>query len=320
MKYVAWCAAAAALVGCGNKTSLGTLEEGSGGSMGNASTGDGMSEAANTSGVSGPTTGEPTTGEPTTGEPTTGEPTTGAESGESGSITECAEAGADLGCLPHEVPCGDNCGAPESQFDPNGCVRKGCQMDGECAPGQRCFVGQNFGLCEGSGLACQYDAATQMCGCVSDPECGGGHCIPEALYPVSSPGPMGLMLVNDDCGPADGPLTVFRWLVEGEGDGCDLSPPYELMLAFDGVLEAGSYAFGPLRPISAGYGEYVPFGAGSEVSVKSATVTVDSVAGGVVSGSYTVHVILDEGFDEGLVVLKGDFSDTQFCPTMPLCG
>lgn len=311
MKSGIWFVIASALVGCTGKTSLGALEEGSGSGSESGgfdtSSGDGGGATGGTSG-----TGDSSS---SGGPVTSGNP---SETGDTGEVVSCIEPDTDPGCLPQAPPCGETCGQAQSQFDPNGCVRLGCGNDDGCGDGQRCFVGLDFGLCEGSGLVCQVDQGSQTCGCSSDPDCNGGHCIPEELYPIASPGPTGAMYVNDDCGPDDGPLTVFRWLAQDADPGCELvlAPPVELVLAFDGVLAPGVYAFGDLEAAGAGTGTYVPNGNGSELPVASATVTVDSVDGDLVSGSYTASLIGPDGF----LVLTGEFGDTPFCETNPVCG
>lgn len=86
------------------------------------------------------------------------------------------------GCPLSQQACAPACGTPPSPFDADGCLRRPCTADGECAADERCFRGQDFGLCESSGRSCSEDP-DGTCLCTADDDCGGGHCIPAAELP-----------------------------------------------------------------------------------------------------------------------------------------
>jgi len=77
-----------------------------------------------------------------------------------------------------------DCGAPTSFLDTNGCLRKPCTADSECASGERCLPTSLVGGCEPSALeSCAPDANGQcMCSVTSD--CTSrAQCVAEMLAP-----------------------------------------------------------------------------------------------------------------------------------------
>ncbi len=98
-----------------------------------------------------------------------------------------------------------DCGAVESSFDANGCLRPGCSQHDECGSDERCYRGLDFGGCTSSSTVCSDPDG--MCSCSSDDDCNGGHCVPEQLYPWPGelvPGPGGEGVGEPDCAPDDG--------------------------------------------------------------------------------------------------------------------
>ena len=75
-----------------------------------------------------------------------------------------------------------SCGDLGSPFDADGCLRRGCAVDGDCPPAEVCFTPADWGLCHGSGMSC-HDSPRGTCECVSNPDCGGSYCVPETEAP-----------------------------------------------------------------------------------------------------------------------------------------
>jgi hypothetical protein len=171
----------------------------------------------------------------------------------------------------------------------------------------------DFGLCEASGIFCQDDLESMVCGCSSLPECGGGHCVPAELYPPTIEdqdftGP----LLSNDCGPDDGALLVFVMYGDGAVSDCVVEGGVEeLRLEFDGVLEVGEYefSFG-----SGGSGTHRN-DAGDLEEVQYGQLVIDSTDGVTYSGSYRAVV----GGAGALQVLEGTLQGEDYCPQPTFC-
>lgn len=95
------------------------------------------------------------------------------------------------GCPITQDFCSPGCGAAPSPFDADGCLRARCTDDASCADDERCFRGEDFGLCESSGMTCGEDDAGTACHCTRTTDCGGGHCIPADDFPRIGAPPVG---------------------------------------------------------------------------------------------------------------------------------
>lgn len=302
-------------VGCGDKGSLGNYDEG-GTESGDGSTSDdpsasaSMSSSASTSASSSASETASATGETSDTDPSM---STSANPTMTGGETDGPVCETEGNCTVYPAPCGDNCGALESEFDEAGCLRQKCGDDDQCGDGERCFVALEFGLCESSGTFCADDPESESCSCGGDADCNGGHCVPEELYPVEMPGPEGDMLVTPDCAPDDGSAFVLGIWVAGEAQACDPSPDAERLLSLIVYeqLAVGTFEIGP----SSGAGVGTSYIDGEE-EVGSATIEITEL-GETVSGHYTITL---GGYESEIRVLGGDFVDVPSCPQLGNCG
>ena len=230
----------------------------------------------------------------------------GSSSSSTGPFEGCEQPG---NCVEYS-PCeGENlCGTLDSLFDANGCVRTECQDDEQCAADERCYRAMDFGGCAPSGVFCEDDPELQTCLCGSNPECGGGFCVPEDLYPAESPLPGGPAFVVGACAPNDGPATYFQW---GGFGVCDLDEAV-LWLVFDGPLQIGTF---DLDSSSNNAGGYVTSDL-TEVEVLAATIEVLAADAESVMG--TVEVTLAPN-DDGVQVIAGEF-EMPVCEQSSPCG
>jgi hypothetical protein len=134
-------------------------------------TGDGTTDAAD---------GTTTTGTGSSGDTT--ETTETTETTDTGPTPQCTGVRAFQCTEPLDCP-PDACGGPLSPFDADGCMRPPCSVPEDCDPGFACVRAEDYGGCESSGMLCQDDPRTGQCQCVSTPDCGGGHCLPEDEVP-----------------------------------------------------------------------------------------------------------------------------------------
>jgi len=96
-------------------------------------------------------------------------------------IDECPEVSG-FNCLgPVNCEDGFQCGDLSSPFDSDGCLRPSCNSDEDCAEGDRCYIGQDFGDCLSSNVFCDQEG--DMCLCGSSDDCGGAFCVPQEIYP-----------------------------------------------------------------------------------------------------------------------------------------
>jgi hypothetical protein len=76
------------------------------------------------------------------------------------------------------------CGGPGAAFDDDGCLRRSCGSDDDCADTEVCYRPQDWGGCASSGGTC-HDAPDGGCECVFDPDCSGAWCLPGDEAPPS---------------------------------------------------------------------------------------------------------------------------------------
>lgn len=145
-------------------------QEGSGGSDSTDSSGGGSGGA---------TSGGPTG----TSGSATDTPSTGDDAASTGVSGQCPVT-PDFQCsIP--VECGEpGCGGPFNHFDEDGCLRPSCLGPGDCEAGEVCFFPIDHGGCASSGVSCFEEDGT--CQCASEPDCGGGYCMPEGEVPSAS--------------------------------------------------------------------------------------------------------------------------------------
>lgn len=230
-----------------------------------------------------------------------------SESSESGSVGMCEQPG---NCAMYPACERGECGTLESTFDENGCVRQECQDDDACADDERCYRAIEFGGCAPSGVFCEDDEKTELCLCGSLPECGGGFCVPEELYPAAAPFPRGIVYAQATCAPDDGQAVYFQW---GGFAACDLDERLVEITVFEGPLEVGTYSF---AGSGEGFGWYVASDQ-TEVEVVTATIEITEFDGVILSG--TVEATLAPNVD-GIAVLAGELVDVPFCEGGDLCG
>lgn len=298
--------------GCSEEGSLGEYPESSGtavddggSSMGDDSGTTGASNSAGDSSASGPSSGDDGTAE-STASATVGDTATSSDT----MPGACEQPG---NCVEFS-PCGaePECGTLESLFDENGCVKAECQDDGQCDDGELCYRAIDFGGCAPSGVFCEDDQELQTCSCGSNPECGGGFCVPEDQYPTAAGLPDTAALAEIACAPNDGPAVHLRW--GGEGT-CDLAGDRMFeVTAYEGPLAVGTFEFagGP----ATGFGWYRASD-GTDIEVLSATIEITAYDGDVVSGS--VEATLAPNVD-GVQIVGGDFADLPVCEMPQPCG
>lgn len=300
-------ALALSFAACTEEGSVGVYPESSSGAEDDGSTDDGGSTTGTASATD---TSADATADGTTesGDATTATVDDDAgSSSESGTVGMCARPG---NCVEYS-PCeGGNCGELESLFDANGCVRQECQDHDACADDERCYRAIEFGGCAPSGVFCEDDVKTEACLCGSLPECGGGFCVPEALYPASSPLPQGVVFGQATCAPDDGAAVYFQW---GGFGACDLDERLLEITVFEGPLEVGTFEFSGSPE---GFGWYV---ASDESVVEVVTATIEITAFDGVAFSGTVEATLAPNAD-GISVLAGDLVDVPFCEGGDICG
>lgn len=132
--------------------------------------------------------------------------TTAESSSESGTLLDVGEVGFcenPAHACSGPVDCGENCGALDSMFDEDGCVRVACGGELACGDGEFCYQPVDFGGCQSSDVGCsEFDG---VCGCGTDPDCGGAYCVPESLvFGGIVEGPTSGIALHD-CAPDDGP-------------------------------------------------------------------------------------------------------------------
>jgi len=293
---------------CTDDGSLGTYPESSGTEDASGS-GDEDTTASSTAG----TTTAGTTTASTTDDATSAVTDATAESSGDGSTAgdtgtaACEQPG---NCVEFPPPCGDQgCGGLDSTFDEDGCLRQACQEHRQCADGELCYVALEFGGCAPSGVFCEDDAKTQSCSCGSNPDCGGGFCVPQELYPSASPLPDGVVFADRDCAPNDGPAFYLQWGGFGE---CDRDERTLELTVYE-MPAVGTFEFSVPNQ---GFGWYVTSDM-MDVEVVTATVEITAFDGATVSGNVVATVAPNV---DGISILAGEFTDIPFCDTFPPCG
>jgi len=239
--------------------------------------------------------------------------TTAGGSSDSGVLLDVAEVGFCEnplhGCA-GPVDCGENCGALDSMFDEDGCVRVACGVGDACGDGEFCYRPLDYGGCQSSDLSCtEFDGT---CGCGSLPDCSGSYCVPESVvFGGIVEGPT-TGLVSTECGPDDGPgfsISVGSYASNACGGAFDPGP---LLTIFVGD------EFGALGTTATESGLYVHAQYstdGTPETTQTAQWVVLHIAGwdATVTGDY--EVLLE---DETLLV--GTFESVVSCPIEVICG
>jgi hypothetical protein len=293
---------------CSEEGSLGEYPESSG-----TAVDDGAGSTGDDDGATTASTGDASGSGPTSGDGTTTDAS--ATVGDSGSSSDTTpEACEQPGNCVEFSPCGADpeCGTLESLFDENGCVKEECQDHEQCEDGELCYRAIDFGGCAPSGVFCEDDPDLQTCSCGSNPECGGGFCVPQEQYPTAAGLPETDAIAELACAPNDGPGVHLRW--GGEGT-CDLAGlrMFEVT-AYEGPLAVGTFEFDGSP--ATGFGWYRASD-GTDVEVLSATIEITAYDGAVVSGS--VEATLAPNVD-GVQIVGGELVDLPVCETSQPCG
>lgn len=297
----------ALVAGCSEEGSLGEYPESSG-----TADDDGATSATGDAGTTGASASDSSADGPSTGPTDTDASATLGESGSSGDTSPagCEQPG---NCVEFS-PCGGDprCGTLESLFDENGCVRKECQEHEACDEGELCYRAMDFGGCAPSGVSCADDPDLQTCSCASNPECGGGFCVPEAQYPTATGLPNTDAIAEMACAPNDGPAVHMRW--GGQGS-CDLEGErvFEVTV-YEGPLGVGTFEFDG-SPAS-GFGWYRASD-GSDAEVTSATIEITAYDGLTLSA--TVDATIAPNVD-GVLLVAGEVDEFPVCQTPQPCG
>jgi hypothetical protein len=279
-----------ALAACTGEGSLGAYPESSG-----TADDDGASDESG----SGSATGSDTMVGDGTDTSATDDDSTGSSSG-TGSVAMCEQPG---NCSEYS-PCDDAnlCGTLDSLFDENGCVRQECQDDDGCADDERCYLAQDFGGCAPSGVFCEDDPELQTCLCGSDPQCGGGFCVPQSLYPSTSTLPLGVTFATATCASLGAIELYLQWGGFGE---CDLDEPLLALWLFNA---------GPDKPFEYDMGSQ-PIG--WYTASDNTQVEVLHIEGELVQyDDDTVAGVLEATLApnaDGVQIIAGEFE-------MPMCG
>jgi len=299
----------ALLAACSEEGSLGEYPESSGTAVDDGATDDSGTTNGSASATEdgSATDGTDTTLGDSTDASVTSEDSTGSSS-DTGSVGACEQPG---NCSEFSACEGASlCGTLDSLFDENGCVRQECGDDDACADDERCYRAIEFGGCAPSGVFCEDDPELQTCLCGSNPECGGGFCVPQELYPAASPLPGGVVFADAACAPNDGAAIYLQW---GGFGACDLDERILELTVFEGPLEVGTFEFsGSLT----GFGWYLASD-DTDVEVVTATIEITAFDGAVLSG--TVEATLAPNADD-VAILAGDLVDVPYCDTNQMCG
>ena len=201
-------------------------------------------------------------------------------------------------------PCDDAnlCGTLDSLFDENGCVRQECQDDDACADDERCYRAQDFGGCAPSGVFCEDDPELQTCLCGSNPECGGGFCVPQSLYPSASTLPLGVTFATASCASLGAIELYLQWGGFGE---CDLDEPLFAVRLFNAGPEGTfEYTMGS-QPIG-----WYTASDNTQVDVLHIQGELMQYDDDIVAGFLEATLAPNS---DGVQILAGEFE-------MPLCG
>ncbi len=208
------------------------------------------------------------------------------------------ESGDDFTCA-GAFDCGDDCGALDSRFDENGCLRPSCSEAGDCGEDEICY-GALWGICVGSEFMCADNG--DVCECGGTDDCGGNYCVPASALPPSATPPTGARL-DFACSPDDGSAVKLELGLVDQGATCksELSDPWLRLTVWfmEQPLAPGLY---PVSQVNHSDGGIAAGG----------WLMIDSWQGDVVSGSYKVVV--------GEQLFEGSFMDSEFCGSVGQCG
>ncbi|MCB9751579.1 MAG: hypothetical protein H6713_16520 [Myxococcales bacterium] len=205
-----------------------------------------------------------------------------------------------------------NCGAPDSYFDEDGCLRASCSSEDDCADGELCYGAILWGGCASSDIFCEDDPQTEQCACGSTDDCNGAFCIPSELYPDEQL--IGPARVADSCAPNDGPAFTLDFGLESAT--CDAQPAMNALrvqINYTGILDWVPMAPGeyPLEN-NVGWAWVDLYGDGNPQEVTSGVLTIESWENDTVTGAIEMHL-------EGAPTIKSTFT-APHCVGAPLCG
>ncbi|MBV1859444.1 MAG: hypothetical protein KUG77_13610 [Nannocystaceae bacterium] len=302
-----WAALLLSAASC-DKGSVGEFGETDGGSGGAS---EGLTTGASASASAGSASAGSTSGALTTAGSTGGvtEGSSGSDSGASfdtGTVGFCENP---LHGCDGPVDCGENCGALDSMFDEDGCVRVACGEGDTCGDGELCYRPMDYGGCQSSDLSCsEFDG---VCGCGSLPDCGGAYCVPDSLFSGGIiEGPTNGFATND-CGPADGPafvITLGNYASNACGGEFDAGPQLSIFVNREYGAE-GTHT----TTEGASVAQYSPDGTPESAEDAQWVVLHTTQWDGLVEGAYQV-LLQDE------TVLVGTFEVVVSCPSDIICG
>ncbi len=312
-RHLGVCAALLLCIASCDRGSVGEFGE-TQGEAGSDSEGPTTGASASASAGSG-SAGSMSNGMTTVGSSSTGgvTETTSESASESGIQPDVGDAGLcenpAHGCA-GPVDCGENCGALDSMFDDDGCVRVACGVGQACDDGDFCYRPQDYGGCQSSDLTCSEFDGT--CGCGLDPDCGGAYCVPEDIvFGGIVEGPTDGVVTND-CAPDDGPafsITVGTYASDACGGAFDPGPTLRILVVQDFGTQ-GTTATDDWAVASAWYSTD-----GTQETTQTAQWVVVRIPDWeeTITGDY--EVLLE---DETLLV--GTFSSVVSCPSDAMCG
>lgn len=246
----------------------------------------------------------------TTVGPTSTTLTTSEGSSDSGELLDVGDVGfcenPEHGCS-GPADCGDDCGALDSMFDENGCVRVACGLgQPACDDGEFCYRPQDYGGCQSSDVSCT-ESADGTCGCGLDDDCGGAYCVPEDIvFGGIVQGPT-VGLVSNGCGPADEVLSVFT-LGTYASDACGGAFDPGPLLAISVELE-----FETVGTTLLAQAEYSTDGTVETTQTAQSVVLRITEWDSTVSGDY--EVLLEDD-----TLLVGTFESVVSCASDIICG
>jgi hypothetical protein len=134
-----------------------------------------------------------------------------------------------------------DCGAPDSQVDETGCLRRSCVTDDDCVGTDVCYRPLDWGQCASSGTSC-HDGPDGVCECVSDPDCSGAWCIPGDGAPPAGGCDDTTMAACEMSGCES---VLGRPIVPSNGGGClcDLEAPQCIWMWDHTLLSPGNTAY-----------------------------------------------------------------------------
>lgn len=234
-------------------------------------------------------------------------------SSESGMLLDVGEVGfcenPAHGCE-GPVDCGENCGALDSMFDEDGCVRVACGVGEACGEGEFCYRPMDYGGCQSSDVSCSESEG--VCGCGLDPDCGGAYCVPEDIvFGGIVEGPTE-GLVTNDCAPDDGPafsISVGTYASNACGGAFDPGPMLTIYVVQDFGTQGTTATDDPVLA----FAQYSTDGSPETTQNAQWVVVRITDWDATVTGDY--EVLLE---DETLLV--GTFSSVVSCPTDVICG